>query len=246
MKPTFSIITITYNAEAVLEPTLQSVARQTYRNYEYIIIDGASIDGTMSIVKRYCDEFPRLDTLSEKDEGIYYAMNKGLDRASGEYVIFLNAGDAFSDEDVLHRIADAAKRTHGDIIYGQTRIVNQERTVVCMRHLTAPARLHFRDYKHGMLVCHQAFVPRMRIVPRYNTKYRFSADYEWCLRCLKQSKKNVYVGGVIVDYLEGGTTDKNHRASLKERFDIMCKYYGLLTAVLMHLSFIPRSLMRKL
>lgn len=245
MKPTFSIITVCYNAQDEIGFTLESVKSQTFSDYEYIVVDGASVDSTLEIVHRATADMPRTTVKSEKDKGIYYAMNKGLDLSIGEYVIFLNAGDTFSDNDVLYRIADAAKRTHADIIYGQTQIVNKERKVIGMRHLTAPEHLEFDDFKRGMLVCHQAFIPRRKIARHYNTEYLFSADYEWCLRCLRQSKRNFYIGGTIINYLDGGTTNKNHKASLKERFKIMSQYYGLFPTILRHISFIPRYLARR-
>lgn len=243
MQPLFSIITITYNAAGVLQPTLDSVKMQTFSDFEQLVIDGASHDDTVPMAENA--GISQLKVYSEPDKGLYDAMNKGIRRAKGQYLIFLNAGDAFADERVLERLAKCAE-SQPDIIYGQTQLVNAARKVVGMRHLTAPEHLTADSFKHGMLVCHQAFVARRDIVGEYDLAYRFSADYDWCIRCLQRSKSNVYVGDApIINYLTDGLTDKNHKASLKERFRIMCHYYGYLPTVARHLSFIPRYIKQK-
>lgn len=243
MQPLFSIITVTWNAAQVLEPTLRSVASQTFTDYEYIVMDGASTDDTVDLVGRAAIAGTRL--YSEPDKGLYDAMNKAIDCASGRYLIFLNAGDAFATAHTLGDIALHAQDNPG-VIYGQTQLVNDRRQVVGRRHLTAPRHLTAQSFKHGMLVCHQAFVARRDIVPHYNMTYRYSADYEWCIRVLMQSAANSYVGDEpIISFLTDGLTDKHHRDSLKERYRIMCHYYGTLPTVLRHLSFIPRYIANK-
>lgn len=241
--PLFSIITITFNATDVIRPTLKSVKEQSCSDYEHIVIDGASHDDTVAIA--LAEGVDGIKVFSEPDKGLYDAMNKGIARATGDYLIFLNAGDAFASADALQRLADAAASSP-DIIYGQTQLVDASRTVVGMRHLTAPEVLSADSFKHGMLVCHQAFVPRRAIVPLYDLSYRFSADYDWCIRCLLRSQKNVYIGDrPLISYLTDGLTDRNHRASLRERFHIMCRYFGTIPTVLRHLGFIPRYLKKR-
>ncbi len=244
-EPLFSIITVTWNAAAVLVPTMRSVAEQTCRNFEHLIIDGASTDDTLRIAGEM-GAGERTRIFSEPDEGLYDAMNKGMDRAKGKYLIFLNAGDAFHSADTLSRIASAVRENEmPGILYGQTQVVDEHRHRVGDRHLTAPEKLTLESFADGMVVCHQAFVVLARIASPYNTAYRFSADYEWCIRCLQHSRRNVYVPGIMIDFLEGGLTNKNHRASLMERFRIMCRYYGAATAVRKHIAFIPRALRRR-
>ncbi|MEG2402976.1 MAG: glycosyltransferase family 2 protein [Muribaculaceae bacterium] len=238
MNPLFSIITITFNAQKQLPSTLESVKAQSCTDFEHIIIDGGSRDNTVAIAKEH--GIDGIIIVSEPDNGLYDAMNKGIIKASGKYLIFLNAGDAFAEKKTLQDIANTAKSTNANIIYGQTRLVNDLRKPVGMRHLTAPDNLTVSSFKNGMLVCHQAFVVSKSIAPFYNLKYRFSADYDWCIRCLKLSNNNAYTGTIIIDYLTDGMTDKNRKASLIERFHIMCHHFGTLPTIARHISFIPR------
>lgn len=244
MDPLFSIITVTWNAAAVIAPTLESVLRQTSSDYEMLIIDGASTDETLSIVRQA--SIASLRVFSEPDKGLYDAMNKGIARACGRYLIFLNAGDAFADDAVLARLARLTTDNPG-VIYGQTQLVDMDRNVVGQRHLTAPRHLTANSFLKGMVVCHQAFIARRELVPQYDLQYRLSGDYDWCVKVLRQSSHNAYAGEApIISYLADGMTTRHHRASLWERYRIMCHHYGVARATLSHLSFIPRYLKRRL
>ena len=243
MAATFSIITITYNAEEELPATLASVAEQTCTDYEYLVVDGASTDGTVALAQRSGIEGIRI--VSERDGGLYDAMNKGIALATGKYLIFMNAGDAFHSRTTLAQYAEAA-RHNPDIIYGQTQLVDATRRCVGMRHLTAPRNLSFESFRHGMLVCHQSMAVRREMAEPYDLQYRFSADYEWCLRILKKMQTSRYIDDVVTDYLTDGLTDRNHSASLRERYRIMCKYYGTIPTTLRHVWFALRNLKRKL
>lgn len=243
-RPLFSVITVTYNAIETLRPTLESVAAQSCRHYEHLIIDGASADGTVEMALKFRN--PQKRVLSSPDKGVYDAMNKGLGEAEGDYVIFLNAGDAFHSPDTLQLIADAImENDYPGVVYGQTDLVDAERRRVGERHLRAPEELDLGSFAEGMVVCHQAFVALRRLTGPFSYKYRFSADYEWCIRVLQHSKRNVYVPRVIIDYLDEGMTTRNLRRSLVERFKIMAYYYGWPKAVVNHLRFIPRYLSRR-
>ena len=244
-QPLISVITITYNAEDCLYPTMRSVAAQSFKDFEHIIVDGASTDNTLQIARSLGTSNLRI--LSEPDKGLYDAMNKGLSMANGRYLLFLNAGDAFHSEDTLSHYAAEAKKNR-DIIYGDTVIVDKERNFIKKRHLSAPRILTYESFANGMLVCHQAFMVRRDLAPRYNLDYRFSADYEWTLRCLKRSRPGscANLNEVTIDYLNDGLTDKNHRASLKERFMIMRHHFGLIPTIGRHIMFLFRRLKRKL
>ena len=239
----FSIITVTYNAAKVLGPTLESVKEQSFRDFEYLVIDGASTDDTLQLVEQAGISVATV--WSEPDQGLYDAMNKALDKAKGEYVIFLNAGDAFATPETLARIALKAQN-HPNVIYGQTQLVDSSGIIVGMRHLTAPAVLDWKSFKDGMLVCHQAFIAKRELCPYYDLKYRFSADYDWCIKVLKRSTTSAYVGDEpIISYLSEGLTTENHKKSLRERYHIMCHYYGTVSTILRHVKFAIRHLMRK-
>ncbi len=241
----FSVITVTYNAADTIAPTLKSVREQTCRRYEYIVVDGASTDNTLELIGESGIEEMRVH--SERDSGIYDAMNRGLGMARGEYVVFLNAGDTFHSPDTLQLIADAIDRNDKPgIVYGQTEIVTgADRHRLGDRHLKAPEVLSLGSFAEGMVVCHQAFFVLRRIVPLFNLRYRFSADYEWCIRCLQHSRHNVYVPAVVADYLDEGTTTRNRYKSLMERFRIMCYYYGICATVGRHVRFLGRFMRRR-
>lgn len=245
MQPKFSIITITYNAASVIGPTLQSVLAQTYRNFEYLLIDGGSKDDTVAKAKASGIEFAHV--VSEPDNGLYDAMNKGIALATGDYLCFLNAGDAFHSPDSLQTIVNAIEGEDElpHVLYGETAEVDEARNFVRMRRLKAPEKLTWRSFKDGMLVCHQAFYARRDIVPMYDLKYRFSADVDWCIKVMKRSSKLVKVDAVVVDYLQNGLSLKHHRASLIERFRIMSRHYGLLPTVARHLWFVLRALIKR-
>lgn len=244
--PLFSIITVCYNAAGTIERTIGSVDAQTFGDYEHFIVDGNSSDGTLSIIKSHPDA--RRRWVSERDGGIYDAMNKGMSKTSGDYLIFLNAGDKFHSPDTLAVIAEAIEaNSRPGIVYGQTDIVDDEGRYLRPRHLSAPERLTLRSFANGMLVCHQSFVALRRIASPYSLKYRFSADYDWCIGCLQHSRHNIgLTDTVFTDYLDEGATTRNRRASLIERFRIMCFYYGTLPTVLRHFGFVFRALARHL
>lgn len=242
--PLFSIITVTYNDADNLAHTLRSVQEQTSPHYEHIVIDGASTDHTRKVIAAHPNI--RMRFISAPDNGIYDAMNKGLAEATGEYVIFLNAGDTFHTPEILKRLTDAAiDNDFPGVIYGQTDIVDAERHRVGARHLTAPDNLTYRSFANGMVVCHQAFAALRRITGEFDLRYRFSADFEWCIRVLQHSRQNVLVPEVLVDYLNEGATTRNRMRSLTERFRIMCYFYGTLPTVARHAGFLLRALRRR-
>ncbi len=242
--PKFSIITVTYNAGAVLEDTIQSVITQTYRNVEYIIVDGDSKDHTLDIINRYREHIHTL--VSEPDKGLYDAMNKGIRLATGDYLCFLNAGDELHEDDTLQLMVHSITGTElPDVLYGETAIVDEEGHFLRMRRLSAPENLNWKSFKDGMLVCHQAFFPRRELAEPYDLRYRFSADFDWCIRIMKKSHTLHNTHLTLIDYLSEGMTTRNHRASLHERFRIMCRHYGYLSTLARHAWFALRLLLKK-
>lgn len=254
----FTIITCTYNAETVLERTLESVREQSYPHIEHLIIDGNSKDGTMTLVDNYiaeCEESQSqhvVKAISEHDNGLYDAMNKGIKMATGDYLIFLNAGDKLREPGTLEAVVaslDEPKEAVG-VIYGDTDIVDDEGHFIRKRRLSPPEKLTWKSFKEGMLVCHQSFYARADIAKSnlYSMEYRISADVDWCIRIMKEADvKGLKLHNshlILTSYLDGGMSIKNHRASLLERFRIMSRHYGWLTTVGMHLWFVVRALMK--
>lgn len=244
LTPKFSVITVTYNAAAVLEDTIQSVITQTYHHVEYIIVDGGSTDGTLDIVAQYRDRIATI--VSEPDKGLYDAMNKGMRLATGDYLCFLNAGDSFHEDDTLQSIAHSLTgNALPDVIYGQTELVDSEGHFVRMRRLSAPEHLNWKSFRQGMLVCHQAFFAKRALAEPYDLRYRFSADFDWCIRVMKRAQTLHNTHLTLIDYLEEGMTTRNRRASLRERFRIMVKHYGWVSTVLHHAWFVVRAVIKK-
>lgn len=255
----FSIITCTYNAESVLQRTLDSVLEQTYSHVEHIIVDGASTDATLNMVEAYRQKSDAEDwchevhVKSEPDRGLYDAMNKGIQRATGQYVLFLNAGDVFPSADTLELVAESVGEGEEPpaVLYGDTDVVDNDGHFLRHRRLSPPRRLTWRSFMKGMLVCHQAFYARTDLAKAtpYDLHYRFSADVDWCIRIMRLARRRRLpmrnVGAVVVNFLDGGMTTTNHRASLKERFHVMAHHYGFVPTVLMHAWFVIRSLVKR-
>ena len=260
----FTVVTITYNAEAVLERTLESVLRQTYEGVEHLIIDGASTDKTIAMAERYKQRNDneeqhghKVIIQSEPDNGIYDAMNKGLTQASGDYIVYLNAGDFFPDNDTLETVAHEARLNECSsdelpaVLYGHTDIVDSNGRFLHHRRLQPTEGLTWRSFRHGMLVCHQAFYARTDIAKnlQYDTQYKYSADVDWCIRVMHEAEQLnlplIYINKVVANYTEEGTTTQHHSASLRERFRIMARHYGIVSTILMHGWFAVRSVLGK-
>ncbi len=253
---TFSVITITYNAAEVLQRTLDSVARQTCRSVEHLIIDGASKDDTVSIARRYAEGKDYTVMIqSAPDKGIYDAMNRGLEEASGDYVVFLNAGDVLHACDTLQTVQEAIVRQTTDgrpaVVYGDTAIVDGQGNFLRMRRLRPPRHLTWRSFRWGMLVCHQSFYVRTDLAreQQYQLQYRHSADVDWCIRVMKEAEAHnlpiVNSRAILSDFMVGGNTTQHHRDSLRERFTVMRNHYGLVVTLLCHLWFVARAVLKK-
>jgi glycosyltransferase involved in cell wall biosynthesis len=230
MKPVLSVITIVYNNVRDIERTMLSVLNQTYTGIEYIVVDGASNDGTLEIIKQHGNRIAKL--ISEKDKGIYDAMNKGLALATGNYVIFMNSGDEFYADDTVARVFATAP--DADIYYGETEMVNDVRESLGQRRHQAPDKFNWRSFKYGMSVSHQAIYIKRSLAEPYDLQYQLSADIDWIIRAAKKAKKIVKVDGYVAKYLVGGMSKAKHKQSLLERFDIMKRHYGLIPTLLNH------------
>ncbi len=237
----FSIITVVYNARTLLEGTMQSVLEQTYPNIEYLVIDGGSTDGTLDIIRKYHPKLSRW--VSEQDKGLYDAMNKGLHLATGDFVLFLNAGDQLYAPDTLAKIA-ACATAESDILYGEVMLVDDARNELGTRsELTVhqlPRQLTWQKMRFGMVVCHQGFLARRTICPDYIAD-NLAADIEWVIEILKKSRQTVHTQCTIATYLTGGVSKKRQQQSLKGRYTILDKHFGVVNNFFTHLVIVLRA-----
>lgn len=228
--PKISVITVVFNGERYLEKTILSVANQTYPAIEYVIVDGGSTDKTLEIIARYRPEIQVL--ISEPDNGIYDAMNKGLKLATGDFVWFMNAGDTIYEPDTL---SQALQKWAGeDVIYGTAALVDESGAFLGMRRLTVPTKLTWRSMQLGMVVCHQAIIVRRSLAANYDLNHRYSADIDWAIRSLQNAQSALNTNLPLCSYLSGGFSAQNRLASLLDRWKIMTKHYGLVATFLNH------------
>jgi glycosyltransferase involved in cell wall biosynthesis len=231
INPKLSVITIVYNNVVAIERTMLSVLNQTYSNIEYIVIDGASNDGTTDIITKYKDKLAVF--VSEQDRGIYDAMNKGLALATGDYVLFMNSGDEiYAPETVTDVFASAPS---GDIYYGETEMYDENWKSLGQRRHRAPEHFDWHSFKFGMNVSHQAIYIKRSLTEPYDLQYKYSSDIDWIIKAAKKSSNIVNTHLYVAKYLVGGMSKQKHLASLKERFKILSHYYGFIPNVLNHI-----------
>ncbi len=240
--PIVSIITVVYNGEPYIELTIQSVINQTFEDFEYIVIDGSSKDKTFQIISSYEDKITKV--ISEPDQGVYDAMNKGLEIATGKYLLFLNAGDQLFSPATLTNIFSSD--TIADVYYGETVIIDEKneslgtRTELTSRKL--PKSLVKNDFLKGQVVSHQSFIPKKVLVKPYNLKYKCSADIAWMLAIMTTAQVVVNVQSPISKYLQGGISDRHLITCWKERFAIMLNHFNPVTVLWAHVQFAFRLL----
>lgn len=241
--PKLSIITITYQAEAYLERTLKSVFEQDCaEEIDYIVVDGASKDRTLDIIEANKKDINQF--ISEKDKGIYDAMNKGMQLAKGDYLLFLNAGDTFASaktlKNILHELAQ-----NPDVLYGEAVFVNNEGTALGLRSEATPHRLPedltWRNFRFGMLVCHQAFIAKRSISPLFDLHYKLSSDIDWEIQVLKKSQYIMKSKAPICNYLMGGASVQNLQRSWNERYEVLKSHFGLFPNLINHLIIVIRG-----
>ncbi|QRG66228.1 glycosyltransferase family 2 protein [Brevibacillus choshinensis] len=217
--PKISIITVTYQAGRRLEATIQSVMDQTYRNKEYVIIDGGSTDGTLAIVERYRHMIDKM--VSEPDNGIYDAMNKGLSLVSpdSDYVMYMNAGDVFYNRVVLD--ASLPGRRGESHLYGNIHRDGQ----VCLQ----PDKLS-DFYLSTQMICHQSILFATRLHRRvlYDCSYSISADFKAVLEMRRNKDIFEKVDQIICTYEGGGVSDRHRQELFRQRYEILRQYPMLL------------------
>ncbi len=210
-----SIITITYNSAKTVQRALASVQGQTYADIEHIIVDGASTDGTKEVIESYVKLHPNVRWVSEKDEGIYNAINKGIRMATGDVIGFLHSDDVLFAPDSIEHIAAAFASTGADVVYGDLQYCRGNRVV---RHWESNA-FNTRSLKYGWMPPHPTVYVRKTVydqVGEYDEWFRISADYDMMLRIFSAGYKTHYIPEVIVSMEIGGASNKNTKARLSK------------------------------
>lgn len=222
-EPIVSIITVVYNNAKNLEKTINSVRNLSYPNIEFIIIDGGSTDDSISIINKNKDIISK--SISEKDKGIYDAMNKGLRLSEGDYVWFLNGGDEPYSADILNRIFEI--NNEADFYYGDTEMIDDEGSSFGKRTLkTPPENLNWTDMINGMVISHQSIIVRKFLCEDYNINYKYVADIDWTIRVLKKCRSIINTKLIISKFLIGGFSRKNTIRSIIERYKMLTVYFN--------------------
>lgn len=215
-----SVITICYNSSATIEATIQSVISQDYQNIEYIIIDGASTDNTISIVNKYRENIALV--ISEPDKGIYDAMNKGVRASSGDVIGILNSDDIYSDKNVISDIVKTFQTTKCDGVYADLVYVDREDTSKVIRYWKS-GKYEDGKFLKGWMPPHPTFFVKRAVYEShdiYNTSFRSAADYEFMLRVIHKYKISLaYLPRVITKMRIGGESNvtlKNRIRANKE------------------------------
>lgn len=213
-----SIITATFNSAKTLKDTIQSVLRQTNKDFEYLIIDGGSTDETIDIVKSYESEFSgRLKWVSEKDQGIYDAFNKGIKMASGDVVGILNSDDYFTSDDILQTVDNAFKSHEIDAIYGDIHFIRDGNPQKCVRYYSSRM---FRPFwlRFGFMPAHPSFYCKREVFEKtglYSLDYKIGADYEMMVRLFKKYRiMSQYINKDFVTMRTGGASNNNVRSRI--------------------------------
>ncbi len=220
MTPSITLITVTYNAEKILAETLQSAANQTFKGFEHWVIDGGSQDGTVDIVKK----FPHVKFISEKDQGIYDAMNKGIERAEGAFVYFLNAGDCLFNSTILSLIDGHIQTGKYDMIYGDVFFKNHPSGV----DFVQGRKVEFKDYYFSIALCHQAAFIKRELFNKlglYKLNYKILADQEWFVNYFKNWDKSLYIPQTVASYETVGMSHKQRFRNMIENNQIAKTYF---------------------
>ncbi len=246
-RPFFSIITVCLNNKDLLEDTIKSVIDQEYKNYEYIIIDGGSIDGTLDLIKKYENFIDKWK--SEPDRGIYDAMNKGINMSDGQYLLFLNSGDSLYDRKTLQLVSNFLNNKNNiGICYGKVELINKKLNI----SKQFGEKIKYDILWKGMPICHQSIFfnkQLFNLLGLYDLKYKILADYEFLFRYFVNKKNydfvDIYLDYVISKYLIGGISLKNNISSLNEVKDINEKYTGLSLKKIIYYKYIKVFLIFK-
>ncbi len=226
-----SIITVTYNSALTLSDTLLSVRNQDYGNIEHVLVDGGSKDNTVEIIK----SFPHVTNwVSEKDKGLYDAINKGIEMATGDIVGILNSDDFFPDKSIVSKIVETFKSNDIDAVYGDIAFIRPDNLQKVIRHYSSK-KFHPRKFAFGFMPAHPSFYAKKECYNRmglYKYDYKIAADYELLIRFLYKNKiKTSYIPAIMVYMRTGGVSNKNvlSRYTLNKEIVRACKDNGINT-----------------
>lgn len=229
-----SIITVVYNGEAFIESAIQSVLAQDYPHIEYIIIDGASKDGTMAIVERYRDRIAVV--VSEKDKGIYDAMNKGVARATGDIIGILNADDFYASNDIISTVVRTFEERKVDSVFGDLIYVNPDNLEKVVRYY-CPKNFKIKDFEKGDMPPHPTFYVKRELYTRFGhfrTDFKICADFEIMVRMLYKGQSTyAYIPKVMVKMRTGGvsTDGIKSKVTLNKEIKRACDENGIPTSM---------------
>ena len=235
IKDKISIITICFNCASDLERTIKSVLAQTYRKIEYIIVDGGSTDHTPQILEKYKDCIECI--ISESDDGIYDALNKGINMATGDYVGLLNSDDFFTADDVIERFVNNFEDPAIDAVYGDIHFIHPGEPNKCVRYYSSK-RFHPRWLRFGFMPAHPSFYARKNVLEKagpYKTDYKIGSDYEMMVRLFR--KQQIHAKYLPIDFVTmrtGGLSTRSVQSRIQLiRDDIRaCRENGVYTNAL--------------
>lgn len=224
---TLSIVTVVYNAKTELEETLHHLKQQTFKDFELIIIDGGSTDGTCEVIQSYQELVSFF--VSEADNGIYDAMNKGMSHATGDWITFLNAGDYYVASDRLEFVFNAIKPNH-NFIYADMFLLTESGKKV--RYLKAET-LTRSSIAKGMIACHQAMFVKRQHCPPYAEHLRYQGDLNWVMDILHAINPSsiLYLNKDVVYFKAGGFSDHTIFQQLKEHLFLILSRYSYITLI---------------
>ena len=245
MGPTFSVITVCFNSQKTIRQTIQSVLSQKYKNYEYILIDGGSSDNTVKIISEY--KSPKIKMISEKDKGLYDAMNKGIKLSKGKFICILNSDDHYVNENVLFNVQKSLEdRT--DIALSDISFFKSTGNKLVNTRKVKSSWFHPKKLKWGWMPPHPGMFIKKDIFKEYGNyslDYQIAADFEFVVRIFNDNKlKYIHLNFISVNMSEGGLSTKGINSNLKITSEMYkaCKQNNIKTNYLMLLSRLPAKL----
>ncbi|AEH61486.1 glycosyl transferase family 2 [Methanosalsum zhilinae DSM 4017] len=223
-KPVVSVITACLNSDQYIEDTIESVIKQTYPNIEYVIIDGGSTDNTLNIIKKYDNQIA--NWISEPDNGVYDAMNKGIVHSTGEIIYFLNAGDYLYDNEIIEKIVNEFLDESVLAVYGNVEVINYEKNKKSIRG----CKVTYNNLLYRR-VCHQALFVRRSLFDEmglFSTSFKLSSDHEFIIKCIKKYSDNfLYLDKIIAKYRDDGMSCKMMEKTKIEDLKIISSNYNI-------------------